>query len=1042
MDKSKNLISKEEISYWKSLRAKEQPDSVKELKQNEFMNELVEPQELIPQSGISRRKFIALTAASGALLATACSDYRDKGEIVAYNQKPDNILPGVADYYASTCTGCVLNCGILIKTREGRPIKIDGNPSHPVNQGKMCSAGQAGIMNLYSPERLKNPLKRRGGELILFRDELKQFKWADADKEIIELLVTASKNGKTAALITGQINSPTQAKLIDEFMAKYPAIKHYSYELINESVRAQAFKLNYGSDVLPNIKWDEAKVIVMFEADILGNEGNFIENIRLFTQNRDVNNIDKFNRLYSIEGKMSLTGMNADYRMRLNPVYQFDFLMALINEIVNVRGFSKVPLNSSINNQVSKFNLKSIITGNEMDERKVMTLVDDLMENAGSSMVYAGNTHSLGVHSAVLILNEILGNTDLYNYANCNVSAKSLSNDNDIKELVSAMKKGKVDTVIHFDSNPVFDFPTEYGYETALKNVKNIISLTETDNETSVHANYILPIHHNFESWGDSITRNGIISLQQPVINPLYNTRQKEAVILKWTEGANTSYSHDLYHKYLQKYWETEVHPNSSSAADFKTFWFASLHDGYAEIKKSEVTVNLGSVNQELASVLNPHQTSGFTLMLSNNYTIMANGKFANNGWLQELPHPVTKVTWDNYAMMSPNTASELNMDFDDLINIQVGKDKLTLPVYLQPGMSEKLIVVELGYGRTRAGEIGNNVGVDVNQVISSTNKISKFIFTGINVEKTSGKYKLASTQEHHMLDDMSIKDIHKDRHIIQEGTVEKYKANPDFIHEKKHGHLISMYPPHEYTDIKWAMSIDMNKCIGCGLCVTSCNVENNIPIVGKDQTMRGREMHWMRIDRYYSGTTEDPEVSNQPMLCQHCDNAPCENVCPVVATNHSPDGLNQMVYNRCVGTRYCSNNCPYKVRRYNYLDYRDVVASSYQKSDSLELMHNPEVTIRARGVMEKCSFCVQRIMEARQEATKEGRKIKGTDVKTACQQACPSNAIVFGDMNDKDSQLVEYRNHKLGYHILEELNVKPNVTYIARLRNKKMEDK
>lgn len=1042
MDKLKNLISKDRVSYWKSLNDREQPDSVKGLKQNEFMSEPAHYQDIVPQSGISRRKFIALTAATGALLATACSDYRDKGEIVAYNQKPENLLPGEADYYASTCTGCVLNCGILIKTREGRPIKIDGNPSHPINQGKMCSAGQASIMNLYSPERLQNPLKRRGGELILFRDELKQFKWNDADKEIIDLLKNASNEGKTVALISGQINSPTQAKLIDEFIAKYPTVKHYSYELINESTRTKALKLAYGSEIEPNIKWDKAKVILLFEADILGNEGNFIENIRLFTQNRNVNNIDNFNRLYSIEAKMSLTGMNADYRMRLNPVYQFDFLMALINEIVNVRGFSKIPLHSDIINRISKFNLKSIITGNEMDARKVAHLVDDLIENAGSSIVYAGNTQSLAVHSAVLILNEILGNTGLYDYENHNIVTKPLSNDSEIEQLVSDMINGKVDTVIHFDTNPVFDLPKEFGYLSALKKVKNIISLTETDNETSVHSNYILPIHHNFESWGDSIVRSGIISLQQPVINPLYNTRQKEAVLLRWTEGIGSSYSHDLYHKYLRNYWETEVYVKSGAASDFNTFWFASLHDGFANIAKAELKITLGNINKDILTVLNPLQTSGFTLLLSNNYTIMANGKFANNGWLQELPHPVTKATWDNYAMIAPKTARELGLDFDDLINLKVGKDQITLPVILQPGLSEKFIAVELGYGRTKAGEIGNNVGVNVNQLISTKSNLSKFIFTGVTAEKAPGRYKIASTQEHHMLDDMSIKDIHKERHIIQEGTVENYKSNPNFMQESKHEDLISMYPPYKYDKVKWAMSIDMNKCIGCGLCVTSCNVENNIPIVGKDQTMRGREMQWMRIDRYYSGTTEDPEVSNQPMLCQHCDNAPCEKVCPVVATNHSPDGLNQMVYNRCVGTRYCSNNCPYKVRRYNYLDYRDVVASSYQKSDSLELMHNPEVTIRARGVMEKCTFCVQRIMEARQEATKEGRKIKGTDVQTACQQACPSNAIVFGDMNDKASLLSEYRNHKLGYHVLEELNVKPNVTYIARLRNKKVEDK
>jgi len=427
-------------------------------------------------------------------------------------------------------------------------------------------------------------------------------------------------------------------------------------------------------------------------------------------------------------------------------------------------------------------------------------------------------------------------------------------------------------------------------------------------------------------------------------------------------------------------------------------------------------------------------EISGYSIVLKNNYSI-GDGRFADNGWLQEMPHPVSKITWDNYAAVSFNSAKELNLKNNDLVEIKVGSRKLQIPVFLQPGSADKTFTIELGYGRRKSGIVGTNVGFDASVLQSKTNSLSAYLFVG-DISKLKGKHELVTAQEHHMFDNELTKDAALKRKVIREGTVAQYLNNPKFLREDSEIELQTVYPFILYPGVKWGMSIDLNKCLGCGDCVVACTSENNIPIVGKDQVAKGREMHWIRIDRYYSGEVDDPNTSLQPMLCQHCDHAPCENVCPVLATTHSPDGLNQMAYNRCVGTRYCSNNCPYKVRRFNYFNFRDHFRDSYQQNDSFNLIYNPEVTVRSRGVMEKCTFCIQRIMDAREEAIRQNKNLKGSDVKTACQEACPTTAIQFGDINDKESEFQKYRNHELGYYVLEELNIKPNVTYIAKLRN------
>lgn len=1007
----KNNEEAPDINYWRSFEELNNDPEIIEARKHEFKDGVTEDFAPDDMSKVSRRKFLALLGASAALAGTACSDYRDKGEIIPYNDKPEEITVGKPNFYASTCTSCAHSCGILIKTREGRPIKIDGNPDHPVNKGKTCAKGQASILDLYNPERIREPFIRRN-RLVT------SVSWERANEDIINTLKKAGD--KEIALVSHTITSPTTKKLLDEFKQKYPSAKIYSYELFDESTRLSSWKKLNGSGSFPQIKWNEAEIILSLEGDFLGTDGNRIENSRLFSNGRDIMK-NTFNRLYVVEGNMSLTGMNSDYRLRLRPDAQYQFVKALSEA---VSGSS-----SSLKSFAGKYNLSVGILNN---------LVKDLRNKSGKAIVYAGSSLPEYVHTEVNKLNSTIGADELYNKNSQVTPQVALTNIKELEQLVNKINSGNVEAVIHFDSNPVFHFPDDLGYKEALEKVELSVSLTETNNETSAVSQYVIPINHNYEAWGDANVRAGIYSLQQPVISTLYNTRQKETVLLHWMDADKNKLDDKVYHEYLKKNWLENISSKVSGGSNSEKFWYSALHDGVVLTNESSVELNDETleISDSSPKVSDP---KGITVVLRNSYFV-GDGRFADNGFLQELPHPVSKITWDNYAAVSKTTAEKLNVNSDDIINIKVGNRSLEIPVFIQPGCADDVVYIELGYGRNVAGVVGTGVGFNAGKLMSKNYDHSPFIYQNADVSKGSGSYDLVSTQDHHAFDIEREQDIHFKRNIIFEGTVEEYKQNPDFLHESKH-ELESIYESYEYKGIKWGMVIDLNKCTGCSECIVACNVENNIPVVGKDQVDNGREMHWLRVDRYYSGTADDPKVSTQLMLCQHCDLAPCENVCPVAATTHSPDGLNQMVYNRCVGTRYCSNNCPYKVRRFNFFNFRDHFADGYQESDVLSLMRNPEVTVRSRGVMEKCTFCIQRIMDARSDAIAENREIKGNDVTTACQDVCSTNAIKFGDINAKDSEFNKYREHKLGYYVLEELGIKPNVTYLARLRNIHSED-
>ncbi len=1032
--------SEKDPDYWRSFRELYNDPAFLKEKKNEFNPEELKSPEENSFSKFSRRKFLALLSASAAVAAAGCSNYRDKGELIPYNKKPEEITIGNPTYYASTCSGCTNACGILIKTMEGRPIKVDGNPDHPVSKGKICAIGQASVMNLYDPERFKNPIER------VNRTSPKDITWAEADDKIIGQLKSAASGGKEIAIVTHTIISPTQKKLIDEFKTVYPTTKVYSYELFNEMPRNTAWEKCYGTKIFPIVQWEKAKVILALESDFLGTEGNKVEQSRLYSENRDAFNGKEFNRLYAVEGNTSVTGFNADYRMILRTDAIEEFVMCLLNEFLSKQKISAFATDASASSRLSQYNLDDFAAKNNWSKEVLGHLVTDLKKNQGASFISAGSMLPESTHIAVNLLNEVLGNSKLYSKDNTTVVLNPLSNKADLENLSSDIQSGKVGIVIHFDSNPVYHFPPDYGYAEALKNAPLVITLTEGSNESAELSSYVLPINSMFESWGDYQTRNSFFSLQQPVIAPLYNTRQKEEILLTWIKGTKDAFNIDIYHQYLMDYWKSSALSQFTSDPAFMKAWYAALNDGVVSTKPisatSDTTVAsfkidaFGSNNNKLT------QGKDFVLLLTKNSSL-GDGRFANNGWLQELPKPISRTAWDNFAAISVQSAKALGISSNDKVNLNSSGRVLEIPVFVQPGIADGVIAVELGYGRSVCGIVGKDVGFNANKLMTKNASLSPWMFNDVKIEKSSGTYEIVTTQDYYPFDEPLYKDIQYKREIIQEGTYFEYKDYPDFLKHKEHKSaedeelkVGSINEQYKHTGVKWGMVIDLNKCTGCNECVAACSVENNIPVVGKDQVKNHRAMHWIRIDRYYSGTPEVPKVSFQPMLCQHCDFAPCENVCPVAATTHSPDGINGMAYNRCVGTRYCSNNCPYKVRRFNYFNFRDRFKDSIQQKESFTLMQNPDVTVRSRGVMEKCTFCLQRIMDERQRAIQENRLVKGSNVKTACQEACNTSAILFGDQNEVDSDFYKLNNSNLVYKVLDEIKVKPNISYLSKLRN------
>lgn len=959
-------------------------------------------------------KFLGFGIATASL--AACEAPINK--TIPYLINPEEIVPGVANWYASTFADGNDYCSIVVKTREGRPIKIEGNTLSKVTKGGTNARVQASVLSLYDSARLKGPMA--SGVLT---------SWDNIDKLITDKLKGIASDKKNIRILSSTIISPSTKKVIADFIAKYPTTKHITHDAVSYSAMVTANQESFGASVIPTYNFDKANIVVSFGADFLVNWISPIEHANQYIQNRKLSGKKNMSRHIQFESILSVTGSNADLRIPIKPSHEAATLLSLYNKLSG-----------------DTSNTSSLPHG-----AKIEAVAKELWNNKGKALVVSG-TNDVQVQNLVNAINSILdsyGNTiDL-----STPYYLKQGNDKAVMDLMEEMDKGEVGALILYNTNPVYTLPRGEQFKKALNKVELKISFADRVDETAdVRGFFICPDSHYLESWNDAEPKKGHFSLAQPTIAPIFQTRQAQESLLRWS-GNTTN-----YHAYIQNYWKENIFPHQNKLLSFDSFWVQALQDGVFEVTSTQTT-KAYKLNPSVISALqtkgSDYRIDGIELIIYEKAGL-GNGNQANNPWLQELPDPVSKITWDNYLTMSPadmegKFSMLLTGDREaDLVEITANGVTKKVPVYPQPGQAQGTIGLAFGYGRTNCGKAGNGVGVNAYPFASFVNGNIQRVAYGVKISEPKGKYALAATQTHHTM---------MGRAILKETTLDRYvvdpkSGNPPVLiptHEgPKKSTEVNLWDSHQKPNHLWGMAIDLNSCIGCGACVIGCQSENNIPVVGKEEVMRSREMHWIRIDRYYSSDAEEkdlrglevasknPEVAFQPVMCQHCNHAPCETVCPVAATTHSSDGLNQMAYNRCVGTRYCANNCPYKVRRFNWFKYSDNEQFDFNMNNDLgKMVLNPDVVVRSRGVMEKCSLCVQRIQEGRLNAKKENRPIKDGEINTACAQACPTNAIVFGDYNDSDSRVSQLSKEERSYHLLEEIDTQPNVFYQTKVRNK-----
>ena len=1023
--------------YWKSVEELKDSSVVETLSKNEFVedistDEFLGDKETLETSSTSRRdflKYVGFTTAAASL--AACEGPVVKS--IPYVVKPDDIIPGVADWYATTVADGYDFANVLVKTREGRPIQI--MPNKEAN-GTTNARVQASVLSLYD-ESLRLQQVTKGGSEI---------SWADADREIGTSLSELKEAKKPVVLLTGTMASPSTDKIVQEFTAAYPNIKHVVFDAVSESGTADAFEAMYGERALPNYHLDKAEVIISFGADFLGDFHGGFE--KKYTQGRKPEN-GKMSYHVQLESNMSLTGANADKRLVVKPSDQVFALLNLYNAITG----SKV---------VSKATSK---------DAEIKKLAKVLME-AGSKAVVLTGLNDKNAQLITLAINKAL-NSKIIDVSNTlNVRQ---GNDAEVAQLVSDLKSGAVAGVISYNVDPVFSLANGKEFAAALKG-KLSVAIAVENNDTVAASNYVLPATHFLESWGDVSISKGNYGLVQPTIQKLFKTRQLQEILLKWS-GSSTS-----YYEYLKSFWTNEILEGSS--------WNTALHNGFftKEISVNR-TVNNLSISAVAADLFKSVKASPLELVLYTT-TGIGDGKQANNPWLQEFPDPLTRASWDNYITISQADAKRLdftnpvkdNGAIDgDYANISVnGVTVSNVPVYIQPGQAPGSIGLALGYGRTLGFKDEMKVGVNAYPLY----KDAQTIQYGVSIEKVSGTHKFACTQvqktiagRHDILKEVSLKDyINIDPKDHKNGW--NIPAMVSYDHQEVEAKSIDLWAEHNREiGHHFNLSIDLTSCTGCGSCVVACHAENNVPVVGKNEVRVGRDMHWLRIDRYYSSGVEEqykeatgheptspkvrkfatdelglsraemyeaieteaenPQVTFQPMMCQHCNHAPCETVCPVAATTHSRQGQNHMAYNRCVGTRYCANNCPYRVRRFNWFNYSNNNEFDFHMNNEYgKMVLNPDVVVRSRGVMEKCSMCIQMTQATILKAKKEGRKIEAGEFATACSSACTTGSLQFGDVNNEKEVVTKLAADKRAYHVLDYLQTKPNVVYQVKVRN------
>jgi MoCo/4Fe-4S cofactor protein with predicted Tat translocation signal len=974
--------------FWQSLEELSETKEYREFLENEFPHDPAKD----PQ-GLNRRDVLKLAAASAALAGLSACTKLPTQKIVPYVKAPEEIVAGKPLFYATSMPLAGVASGLLVESHMGRPTKIEGNPEHPGSLGGTDVFAQAATLGLYDPDRSQTVVQEgRISDWGAFLTAM-----GNAKSQLAE-------GGAGLHLLTDTVTSPSLAAQIRSVLAKFPQAKWHQYEPCGRDNVREGTRLALGKPANPVYRFDQAEVIVSLDADFISSGPGHVRYARDFASRRAIAGPSStLNRLYVVESMPTSTGAVADHRKAVRA----SDVEAFARELAGQVGVTGVSAGSS-----------------KIPAEWKAAVAKDLMAHRGASLVVVGEEQPPSVHALAHAMNAALGNAGKTVYYTDPLEANPVNEIESLRDLMTDIRSGKVELLFMLGGNdPVYDAPADCDFGPALLKVKMRVHSGLYYDETAELCHWHIPAAHFLEMWGDARAYDGTIGVIQPLIQPLYDGRSPYEILGVLSGDAGKS-GHDI----VRDYWKSQ-RPEKDKA--FDAFWERSLHDGV--MAGTALPAASIAVQPNFANEAQQQPAEGLEISLKPDPAVF-DGRFANNGWLQELPKPNTRLTWDNAAMVSPATAQRMGLEAGDYVKLQLATRETKAGIVIVPGHAEDSITLHLGYGRRRAGNVGTGPGFNANFIRTSA---APSIATGLKVEKTGDKYYFAVTQHQYIIDQQghpvekeSVEEASRD--LVRITTLDEFRKNPDFAKDPREEATkgLSLYPDYKYEGYAWGMAVDLNKCVGCNACVIACQAENNIPVVGKEQVMKGRAMHWIRVDTYFRGDIDAPETYYEPVLCMHCENAPCEVVCPVGATMHSPEGLNEMVYNRCVGTRYCSNNCPYKVRRFNFLLFSDYT------TPSLFGMRNPNVTVRSRGVMEKCTYCVQRINAAKITSEEENRSVRDGEIVTACQGACPANALEFGNINDPHSRVAKLKAQSRNYSLLDDLNTRPRTTYLARVRN------
>ncbi|MAQ64490.1 MAG: hypothetical protein CL454_11715 [Acidimicrobiaceae bacterium] len=982
---------------WRSIEDLNNDKRVEKFKFREFQEGASELNE-----GVSRRDFLKFLGSTAALAGlSGCNIRKPYYKIKPYARKVEHSVPGIPTFYATSFQVNSAVYGLLAETHEGRPTKIEGNPTYPNTQGSSVLFPQSSIIDLYDPDRLKFPLHlTKTGSMDDFKD------WMLAKKRDFR-----KNSGKGLGFLLGHTLSPSTYKLIDSIRSVLPQAQFYRYEAVNDDNRVFGLETLTGRYVNTKFDLSRANVVVSLSDDFLSYGHHQVQYSRDFANRRDPDNDSDLNRLYVFEERYTVTGTKADHHF---PVKQSDMVHVLSQLLVLISRKVGFDLSRFTNIKYKELQLDFV------DHKVLSAVANDLVSNRGRSLVTAGSSLDESMHQLVFLLNSILGNnfkTVFYQKLPfSNYDFNKVRSIESITKFISDLNNKKLDTVMILDGDPVYSVPQELGLKLALSKAQDRIYLSSHDNQTAKLCNWVIPKLHYLEFWNDLESIDGVVSIAQPVIRRTVDGLSEHELL------------NLVYRVYRSDYAIVKKHWSYLSSNQYDK----AIHDGFLYTKN---TVVYPSFNKKITVSTVQSSSHDIEVTLYPDYKVF-DGRFSNNGWLQELSDPLHKLTWDNAAYIAPKTAKKLSLETGDFVRLQTDYASLDIPVFISPGHAFDSISIPMGYGKEMGNRIEEGVGFNGFHLLNKDGAISH-----VTLIKQSEKHQFASTQDHGSMEG---------RPHVRYATVSEYQANPEFAQgQEEVPHDKALWDNHKFdTGYQWGMVIDLNRCLSCNACTASCQAENNIPIVGKEEVLNGREMHWNRTDRYYEGDLDNPKVLEQPVSCLHCENAPCEQVCPVAATVHDDEGLNVMVYNRCVGTRYCADNCPVKVRKFNFFDYHQrhpqaVPKKKYHLFDyikepdkSLAKQFNPDVTVRMRGIMEKCTYCIQRIKSATRKASNEQRVVKDVDLKTACQQACPTDGIAFGNILDKDSKVYKWRKKQRNYSILEQLLLGARTTYLANVFN------